>query len=265
MHVHTSDSPDAEIPAWDLARRGVEHGLSAIGFVAHVDQNPEDYCYDAFDPEGYDSSIEQAREEAGDSLVVMQGIEVGEPHRFEEAVKARISYDDYDFVTGALHYVEDFGMILGKDAFLENDPMEVVEGYYLETLGMIGSSDIDVLAHMGLFRRGLAMADKDYAFDETRIWPDLLRRTLTALIDREITLELNTSGLRRREKMTYPTPEVLRLYRDLGGTRVTIGSDSHRDPHVFFGLVQGRKLLLESGFDRLVTFLNREPVETSLQ
>jgi len=30
---------------------------------------------------------------------------------------------------------------------------------------------------------------------------------------------------------------------------VTLGSDTHNDPWVFFGLEEGRKLLLESGFE----------------
>ena len=50
MHVHTSDSPDAEIAAWELVRRGIQKGIASIGFVAHLDLNPADYCYGSFDP-----------------------------------------------------------------------------------------------------------------------------------------------------------------------------------------------------------------------
>ncbi|MCD4700865.1 MAG: hypothetical protein K8S24_03315, partial [Candidatus Aegiribacteria sp.] len=57
MHVHTSDSPDADIPAWQLVQQGIANNLAAIGFVAHRDLNPEDDCYGGFNAEDYDKSV----------------------------------------------------------------------------------------------------------------------------------------------------------------------------------------------------------------
>ncbi|MBN2586505.1 MAG: histidinol-phosphatase HisJ family protein [Candidatus Fermentibacteraceae bacterium] len=259
MHVHTSDSPDAEIPARILVRRGREEGLSAIGFVAHLDMNPEDSCYDSFDPLGYEESVEGARRESENRITVMKGLEVGEPHRFQARAKALADYSDYDFIVGALHHVEGAGLILGDEVFRNSEHLPIVEEYYRETLRMVETADMDVLAHMGLVRRGLAMAGLDHAFDEISLWPDLLRGILSALIQREVALELNTSGLRRKEKTTYPTPRVIELYREMGGERITLGSDSHRDPHVFFGLAEGRMILLEKGFEKTFIYRAREP------
>lgn len=261
MHVHTSDSPDAEIAAWELVRRGIQREMAAIGFVAHLDLNPEDPCFDSFDRAEYDYSIGRARHESAGRLEVMKGLEVGEPHRFQEAALSRVDYGDYDFVVGAVHYVEGLGMVLGGEAYSDRDPLEVAEGYFAETLVMLQSADMDILAHLGLFRRGMAVAGLDTSLDETELWPGMMREVLQALIDRGIALELNTSGLRRKESITYPTPEVLGLYRGLGGTLVTLGSDSHRDPHVFFGLEQGRGLLREKGFERVFVYRDRQPVE----
>ncbi|OPL19703.1 MAG: hypothetical protein AVO35_01650 [Candidatus Aegiribacteria sp. MLS_C] len=261
MHVHTSDSPDADIAAWELVRRGIQKNMAAIGFVAHLDLDPADPCYDSFDREEYDYSIGRARHESAGRLEVMKGLEVGEPHRFQEEALRRVDYGEYDFIVGALHSVEGTGMVLGEEAFGEREPLEVIEGYYAETLVMLQRADMDVLAHLGLFRRGMAIAGLDTSLDETEIWPETMREILQTLIDRGISLELNTSGLRRKESITYPTPEILGLYRGMGGTLVTLGSDSHRDPHVFFGLAQGRELLKEKGFDRAFIYRGRQPVE----
>ena len=261
MHVHTSDSPDADIPAGTLVRRGMEEGLSAIGFVAHLDLNPDDYCYGSFDPAGYGESIAAAREVSLDGFVVMKGLEVGEPHRFGAEAVELVDFSDYDFIVGALHHVEGYGMVLGDQVFRDSPcHLQVVEEYFAETLRMVGESDIDVLAHLGLFRRGLAMAGIDHSFDETKLWPDAVRNILSVIIERGIALELNTSGLRRTEKTTYPTQRVLELYREMGGNRVTLGSDSHREPHVFFGLDSGRRLLLQTGFRESFIYNSREPM-----
>lgn len=258
MHVHTDDSPDADIPAGELVVRGMDINLAGIGFVAHVDLDPEDCCYGGFDESSYNRSIDIARREAGDKILVLKGIEVGEPHIYEEKVKSIIDYSDYDFITGALHTVEGAGMVLGESAYEDADPLEVVEMYYLETLKMVEASDIDVLAHMGLFRRGLALAGLKHDFNELELWPDTIRRILETIIDRDIALELNSSGLRRKENNTYPTPEILVLYKELGGQLITVGSDTHREPYIFYGLSDGRKLLIEKGFRETNFFINRE-------
>ncbi len=259
MHVHTSDSPDADIPAWRLVRNGIENNLGAVGFVAHLDLNPEDFCYASFNAAAYDESINRAGSEAGGRLSVMKGLEVGEPHVYEKQVKDLVDYSNYDFITGALHSVEGIGMVLGREVFVDGDPMEIVEEYYAETLRMVEVSDIDILAHMGLFRRGLALAGLRYDFNEMQLWPETIDSILKVLIERKIALELNTSGLRRAEKITYPIPAILERFRELGGTLVTLGSDTHREPHVFFGLKQGSALLLKTGFREAYAFVDREP------
>lgn len=259
MHVHTSDSPDADISAWRLVRKGMENNLAAIGFVAHLDLNPEDFCYASFNAAAYDGSIIRARNESEGQLLVMQGLEIGEPHVYEKQVKSLVEYSNYDFITGALHSIEGIGMVLGKEVFADGEPMEIVEEYYSETLKMVEVSDIDILAHMGLFRRGMALAGLRHDFNEMQLWPETIDSILRVMIDRNIALELNTSGLRRREKMTYPIPAILKRFRALGGTLVTIGSDTHREPYVFYGLDRGAELLLKSGFRKIFSFLDRVP------
>lgn len=259
MHVHTDDSPDADISASELVARGLKMNLAGIGFVAHVDMDPEDCCYGGFKETVYNRSIELAREKSGGRLLVLKGIEVGEPHIYEESVKSIVDYSNYDFITGALHSLDGIGMVLGSEVYADADPLSIVEQYYIETLKMVEVSDIDILAHMGLFRRGLALAGLKHDFNELELWPDTVCRILEVIIDRDIALELNTSGLRRKENITYPIPLILDMYHRIGGQLITIGSDTHREPHVFFGLQKGKRLLCETGFTETVFFRNREP------
>jgi len=264
MHVHTSDSPDSDIPARRLARLGVKHNLYAVGFVAHLDLNPDDFCCGAFNAEVYDRSILSARKETEGEILLMKGLEIGEPHLYEEQIKQTVNYSNYDFITGALHSVTGIGMVLGAGVYGNVDPAGIVEQYYNETLEMVEKADIDILAHMGLFRRGLALAGIKHDFKDELLWPKIIRRILETLIERNIALELNTSGLRRKERTTYPSREILLLYKELGGSLITIGSDTHREQHKFFGLEHGRDLLFESGFRKVYTYINRIPEEFNL-
>jgi len=263
MHVHATSSPDASMSEEELAGTAVSRGLGGLGFVAHVDFHPLDYCADAFSPDGYERAYRLAMSRHGDSLRLMQGQEVGEPHLFGARVLEAIGDREYDFVTGAVHWVGDL-QILEPGPFEGGDPMGVVAGYYEELLEMVRRSDIDVAAHVGIFRRGMARAGLDTSFDETEIWPGLLRDLADELVGRDIALEINTSGLRRPEAVTYPAPAFLDLFLEAGGKSFTLGSDTHSEPWVFYGLEDGAALLRNRGVDSVLAFERRIPVRMPL-
>lgn len=257
MHVHTDDSPDADIPAADLAARAAAEGLMGVGFVAHVDFHPDDCCTGAFSAGTYSRSLEQAGTTPGSTLI-LAGIEVGEPHLFMGKAMEKAGGMHLDFVTGGLHWIGD-RLLLDASGFAGADPLELVEEYLRICATIAGSSQIDILAHLGVWRRGLARAGGPSDIDETRLWPGLLGRLFEAMADRGIALELNTAGLRRPESVTYPTATVLRFYRECGGRLVTIGSDTHSEPHVFYGLSRGMEILAAEGFDEAFGFRDRRP------
>ncbi len=264
MHVHSTCSPDASLSEITLAHRAVKEGLAGIGFVVHLDFHPSDFCYGGFDPDEYEAAFRKVSSESADFLILMKGVELGEPLRFRSEITGALTESRFDFLMGALHWIED-RFLLDESAYSSTDPMELVEEYFRRTLRIVESCDLDILAHLGIFRRGLAKAGISIDFDETVLWPVLLERILLTMIERNIALEVNTAGLRRPESVTYPNSAVLRLYRTLGGELVTTGSDTHRDPWVFHALHRATELLRETGFTHTVRFADRERIACPLR
>lgn len=257
MHVHTTNSPDAGLSETEIAKRAVAAGLKGVGLVAHVDFHPRDFCSLFFDPARYDSAVECARG-SSPGVRLLKGVEIGEPHLYEHLAKERMDGREYDFLIGGLHWVDD-RMVLEAEGFDGVEPLSLVEEYFRQLQEMVSRCDIDILAHVGIFRRGLARAKLDCGFDETALWPALTDGLLAAMIERGIALEINTSGLRRTERVTYPQAPLLRRYRELGGRLITLGSDTHADPWVFYGLDEGVALLQSVGFESAFFFEARQP------
>jgi len=250
MHVHTLSSPDADIPADELCVMGQAAGVGTVGFVAHVDLCPEDHCYMSFSEEKYMRELDIADLS---EIQVFRGLEVGEPHLYMQQAEQLFTRSRYDFVTGALHWVEG-RLVLGEKAFQAGNAMDLIEEYYRETLAIVQNTNISIIAHMGIFRRGMARAGLSTDIDEVSLFPVLLKKILQTMINRGIALEVNTAGLRRPEKTTYPAEGVLRLYLSLGGKRITVGSDTHREKNSFFGLHSGMSLVTSCGFSSYGVF-----------
>jgi histidinol-phosphatase (PHP family) len=263
MHVHATSSPDASLTETELARRAADKGLDGLGFVAHVDFHPGDFCTGGFNRADYERAFDEAAVDAGTRLELAMGVEIGEPLRFAEEAGKALRGMEPDFVTGALHWIDD-RFTLDESAFTSGDPMELVEEYYRRTLDIVSSCDMDILAHLGIFRRGMARAGIPAGFDEVSLWPDLLGGILETMIHRRIALEINTAGLRRPEKTTYPTPGIVELFASMDGELVTVGSDTHREPWLFFGLEEAADLLRRSGIREAYRFSRRKPLPYSL-
>jgi histidinol-phosphatase (PHP family) len=74
---------------------------------------------------------------------------------------------------------------------------------------------------------------------------------LAALVESGTALEVNASGLRDNTGETYPGPWVVRRFREMGGERVTVGSDAHLPQSFAFGLEEACEIVAAAGFDRL--------------
>ena len=93
----------------------------------------------------------------------------------------------------------------------------------------------------------------------------MIDEILKLLVRYNIALEVNTAGIRKQLGFPNPHPEIIRRYRELGGTLVTVGSDSHKPYSLGFAFEQARDLLLSCGFTHYVWFEHREPKFVSLR
>ena len=73
-------------------------------------------------------------------------------------------------------------------------------------------------------------------------------------------LEINTSSHRYGLKDSTPSRDILKLYKELGGKIITIGSDSHKSEHLGAYIDEAKELLKEIGFDSFCTLEKMKPI-----
>jgi histidinol-phosphatase (PHP family) len=233
--------------------RALGLGLGAIAFTEHVDHTMWTVPVDSIDPSdpfvgpdglvtppefdasGYLEAIERCRARFP-ALRILSGIEIGEPHWHAAAIAQVLAAGRFDRVLGSQHCLPDGGGFAEPPGLYRNrDAAEVVRQYLAEVARLIANSDsFSVLAHI------------DYP---VRYWPaqagpfdpnafeDDFRHALRALADSGRTLEVNTR--------VPLCPEVIRWWREEGGSTVTFGSDAH-DPTAVARGFAGAAAMVES-------------------
>ena len=252
LHMHTCYShdgaPHSTVDA--LCQRAIELGLPAIAITDHFDINrelaatnvrtlPRDLIY---------RDVLAAREKYGDRLLVLHGVELGQAIAHPERSVELIGELPYDIVLGSVHNLEneqdfaffDFAKISDDEAHAYFDRV------IAEEMQLCDFDGIHVITHLTYMDRYMHRAGK--ALDITP-HKDTLSRLLEKIVQKGLTLELNTSCL--GDDLGMPTPEILSLYRSLGGTRVCLGSDGHFPERITQHFDKGAKILLDCGFTEL--------------
>ena len=119
----------------------------------------------------------------------------------------------------------------------------------------------DTLGHLDYIVRYGPNKNQNYSYEAYASYIDPI---LQFLIEQHKCLEVNTAGL--KYGLGHPNPEesVLKRYRELGGTLITIGSDAHRPEHIAYDFDKLESILKELGFRSYTIFRQREPVEMPL-
>ncbi len=270
FHVHSGYSDDSDYPMGKVVKDALRLNLDAICFTEHVDygvkpdwNHPEDARFESGHPvtncpyPAYFDELERMRERYAGRIAVGRGLELGvQVHTIPQnnAVVERW-HDQIDFVICSIHEVDDLEFWTGE--FQAGRTQEEYNlRYYEEMLAVVEAYDgYSVLGHLDLIRR----------YDPAGPYPfEKVRDITAAILERVITddkgIEVNTSGFRYGLGEPQPTADVLRLYHDLGGTIVTIGSDSHKPSDLGAYLRVAQDELASLGFESFCTYESWEPV-----
>ena len=260
-HVHTEISRDSSAPYYDMVMAEYAAGVRHLCITDHCDTVDWktlgfwEPCREVArrEREMYETYIDRFPKD----LHLRMGMELAEVHFHPELLPELVSPDWLDFILGSFHITKEYGDFHEMDY---RDPAFRAELWdiYLTGLDTVAAYDyFDVMAHIGYWRRYAWQQGIDEALTLEK-HGDRVEQLLKTLIRNGRGIELNCSGI-RDGCGPFPSPEILRLYRSLGGEIITVGSDAHRPADAAKCVDTGLDILKDCGFRYITVFTKRRP------
>ncbi|HTX91479.1 MAG TPA: histidinol-phosphatase HisJ family protein [Anaerolineales bacterium] len=252
-HVHTTFSPDGHAAPEELCRRAIQLGIPEIGFSEHWDVIPHEKDTRHLQPGPWYAEIERLRGLFAGQLTLRAGIEIGEPHIYREDTAWILAQAPFDYVLGSVHYVGAH-LMFDESYFRRHGPDEVYGGYFAELEKMARVADVDILAHFDVPAR---TAKPILGYEPAR-YEIAIRSVLKVAIERGLALDVNVAGKRKPSQVLSPDPLILGWYRQMGGERLTLGSDTHDLGHLGLHLDGALAAIQAAGFTHVTQFERRK-------
>ena len=188
-------------------------------------------------------------------IVMKMGLEFGMQTHTIPQFETLYNRYPFDFIILSVHQVED-KEFWTQDFQRGRTQKEYNERYYEELLRLVkGYQHYSVLGHMDLIVR----------YDEMGVYPFNNIKSYAEEILKEVIrngkgIEVNTSSYRYGLTDTTPSREILKLYKEMGGRIITLGSDSHKPEHLGACMEETKEMLRSMGFRSFCTYDKMRPV-----
>ena len=276
-HIHCKYSDDSEEDLEKIIETAINKEISEICFTDHVDYGIK-LDKDVFekidenakkdwikkigridlnvDYPNYFKEIEELREKYKDKITIRQGLEFGmQVHTIKDFQKLFDKYKEkFDFVILSCHQVND--KEFWTNEFQKGKSIDEYNAEYYEEIYRVMSrySDYSILGHLDHIQR---YNETIYPFEKSR---EIIVKILKKVIEDNKGIEVNTSSFRYGLKELTPERDILKLYHELGGKIITIGSDAHKAENVGEHIPYIQEELKKIGFIDICTFDKMKPI-----
>jgi histidinol-phosphatase (PHP family) len=260
-HTHSELCKHAQGDVEEYVQRALDLGLDEVGCSDHAPL-PGDYDdHHRMNLEQYYSQyapdVSEVIEKYRTRIRVKRGIECDFLDWATGWNAKFIAENDFDFVIGSVHFVGPRGEekpLFGCE-YEESEVESLYEGYFLGLAESAKAGIFDIIAHCDIVK-------KFGSFESKRI-DDLIWDALSQIKKADLCIEINTSGLRKPERETYPGEKVLTLARDLK-IPLTMGSDAHNPDQVGMNFDMAIKLINKYGNGKVSVFERRKRAEVRI-
>lgn len=255
-HIHSEFSDDSTEKMKNILEEAIKKGGKKICFTEHKEFNyPDEDIKFNLNYNEYKKEVEKIKAIYKEKIEIYMGVEIG-IQAGEKNIQEIIEYTKehkFDFILASAHCLDGVGLY-GMDPKINNLD-DLFSRYFNEMLDVFKKfNDYDVVGHIDLIRRYFIGA-QDHKLEKSK---EVLKELFTHIIKEGKGIEVNTGGLFYDSASINPTLDILKLYKKMGGTIVTIGSDSHIAERVLTHYEKALEFLKDAGFEYITTFSQRK-------
>lgn len=221
-HVHTLCSSDSSLLPIEASKVALAKGLKGICFVDHIDFDPRDEGVGYFNWSKYQKYLEEARAQFPE-LIIKTGFELNWQEEFRTQILEFLEGKKVDFVLGSIHWLST-GYINSRRTYSHRSFEDFIDEWCKEAISLLEEDLCQGFAHF------------DYFFLQTeKLYPAIKRKdifewteeVIDSMIKYDVSLEINTSAMRKGLTEPFPSWDFIEKYLKKGGTKIHLGSDSH--------------------------------------
>ncbi|MCX7918974.1 MAG: histidinol-phosphatase HisJ family protein [bacterium] len=242
----------------EYVEQAVARGLTEFGFSEHLFiSQMNDIAADdkKFEPliqlfNTYTAKIEELRERYYPRIILKSGIEIDYAPDHTPLLQKILAGYSFDYIIGSIHYLEGWGFDNPNEiaGYTTRDINQIYLQYLAELERCAQSGLVDIIGHLDLV--------KIFGYRPTKDVMSAVEQTVKTIARMNLTVEINTAGLRKPVREIYPHADWLQLcyhYR----IPITLGSDAHQPKDVGADLEQAVALAKSVGYTQLATYTQR--------
>jgi len=271
-HTHNEMCHHAVGSIEDYLRQAIKSRLQTIGisdhfpyeFLKNIERIPyEEYAITLPEIEDYLITVEKLKEKFKTNINVRVGFEVDYFKNQALALNKHLNKtkNRLDYILGSIHILnfrDGRGAWGFDDSRFRRDfeyygSQQVYINYYKKLQKMIKSEDFDfdIVGHLDLPKKfNDNPTNKEEVFDE-------VLKTLELIKARDLTVEINTGGLRKPCKEQYPSEKIIKEMYSLD-IPILLGSDAHKPKDIGYKFLKILKILKKIGYNQLAHFDKRK-------
>jgi histidinol-phosphatase (PHP family) len=255
-HMHTALCGHAVGEPEAYVEHAMKMGLSEIGFSDHaplVSHEDTRYTMKRSELPLYHQMIERVQKKYKNFRIKL-ALEADYIQGFESETKKILEAYPYDYVIGSVHFIDNwaFDSPDEKIKWKDKDIDRVYRDYYQLLRKSAESGLFDIMGHVDLVKK--------FGHRATADMTEEVVKTAKVFKASGVTVEINSSGLRKPVGEIYPSLSVLKIYR-AAGVPITFSSDSHEPTDVGRDFDKSLHLAKEAGYSEYLIFEKRKVVE----
>jgi histidinol-phosphatase (PHP family) len=232
-HIHTSLCKHAAGEMFEYVESAIEKGIKEICFTDHIPFPggfDKEHRMGMEEVDGYVEQVEKLKQKYPE-IKILTGIEADYIERYEEFLGKFLSQYPFDLVIMSIHFVGNWppGQWVFGYHFPDKSIIEIYHDYFDSLIQGIKTGLFDVVAHLDLIKKMNTPVLSTNPRDMDEILNQVSRMNMS--------IEVNTSGLRRAIAETYPSLEVVGKAAQKG-IPVTLASDAHLPEQVGFHFLE---------------------------